>query len=110
MSKIMDIQEIIRIKALLEDYFKQYRDCKYRSEHMPKKRDRSLATDEMLTYASKIEKELRNPLIFSEISDGNSFQFENFWRYVNSDLPIYLEKIERLLERLKSEMDNDSNR
>ena len=103
MSKEKEIQEIERIKSSLEYHFQKYKDYKYDSQKASRKNDRSRASDNMITHAKYIESELGNPLIFHEIHDGNPFQFENFWRYVDSDLPDYLRKIESLLEKLKSE-------
>jgi hypothetical protein len=103
MSKEKEIQEIERIKSSLEYHFQKYKDYKYDSQKASRKNDRSRASDNMVTHAKYIESELENPLIFREIRDGNPFQFENFWRYVDSDLPDYLRKIESLLEKLKSE-------
>ena len=103
MSKEREIHEIERIKSSLEYHFQKYRDYKYDSQYASRKSDRSRASNDMFTHAQYIERELGNPLVFSEIQNGNPFQFEDFWKYVNSDLPGYLKKIESLLERLKSE-------
>lgn len=102
-KKEKEIKEIERIKASLEYHFQEYNDYKLRSTNASKKIDRNKASDDMFTHAKYIEMELLNPLIFSIISDGNPFQFEDFWKYVNSDLPKYLIKIESFLEKIKSE-------
>jgi len=103
MSKEKEIHEIERIKFSLEYHFQQYKDYKYESQHASRKNDRNRAFDNMVTHARYIECELNNPLVYSEICDGGQFQFEGFWKYVNSDLPGYLSKIESLLVKLKSE-------
>lgn len=107
MSKEKEIQEIERIKSSLEYHFQKYKDYKYDSQNASRKNDRSRASDSMFTHARYIESELQNPLIFREIHDGNQFQFENFSRNVNSDLPDYLRIIESLLEKLKSENEEE---
>lgn len=107
MSKEEEIHEIERIKSSLEYHFKRYNDYKYESKSASKKSDRSRASDNMFNHAKYIENELLNPLVFSVIRNGNPFQFENFGRYVNSDLPDYLSKIESLLEKLKSEKEEE---
>lgn len=107
MSKEKEIHEIERIKSSLEYHFQKYKDYKYDSQKASRKNDRSRASDNMFTHAKYIESELQNPLIFSEIHDGNPFQFEDFWKYVNSDLPDYLRKIESLLEKLKSDKEEE---
>lgn len=107
MSKEKEIHEIERILSSLEYHFQQYKNYKYDSQNASRKNERSRATDNMLTQARYIESELHNPHVFSEIYDGNQFQFEDFWRYVNSDLPDYLRKIESLLEKLKSEKEEE---
>jgi hypothetical protein len=91
----------------LEHHLQKYNDYKYDSRKASRKKDRSRASDNMITYANFIERELSNPLISSIIYDGSQFQFEDFWRYVDSDLPGYLEKIESLLEKLKSEKEEE---
>ena len=107
MSKEKEISEIERIKNSIEHHFSQYQDYKYKSKNASKKDDRNRASDYMYTHANFIERELHSSLVFSEISDQNQFQFENFSRYVESDVPDYLKKIESLLERLKSEKDKE---
>lgn len=107
MSKEKEILEIERIKSSLEYHFQKYNDYKLESKNASRKNDRSRALDNMYTHASYIESELNNPLVFSEIQDGNQFQFEEFGKYVNSDFPGYLGKIESLLEKLKSEKNED---
>ena len=107
MSKEKEIQEIERIKSSLEYHSQKYNDYKYESKNASRQKDRSRASDNMFTHAEYIKSELLNPLVFSEIHDGNQFQFEDFWKYVNSDLPGYLSKIVSLLEKLKSEKEEE---
>jgi len=107
MSKQKEINEIERIKSSLEYHFEKYNEYKYLSQKASRKNDRSKATDNMFTHTEFIERELHNPLVFDVISDGNPFQFEDFWKYVNSDMPKYLRKIELLLEKLKSEKEEE---
>jgi hypothetical protein len=102
MSKEKEIYEIERIKSVLEYHFQKYKDCKYDSKNASKKKDRDRATDNMITHANYLEQQLYNPLILSAIIDGNQFQFEDFWKYVESDMPDYLMKIDSLVEKLKS--------
>ncbi len=61
--------------------------------------------DNMITHTRFIEQELSNPLVSGVIHDGSQFQFEDFWKYVESDLPNYLKKIKALLNKLKSEVE-----
>lgn len=103
MSKEKEINEIKRIKSSLEYHYEKYNDYKYDSQNASKQNERSRASDSMITHANYIERELQHPLIFNEINDGNPFQFEHFWKYVKSDMPDYLEKIESLLKKLKSD-------
>lgn len=107
MSKEKEIQEIERIKSSLEYHFQKYNEYKYSSTNASKKNDRKKASENMSTHAEYIEMELHNPLIISIITDGNQFQFEDFWRYVNSDLPGYLREIEFYLEKMKSEKEEE---
>ena len=107
MSKEKEIQEIERIKSSLEYHFQRYIDYKYESKNASRQNDRKRASDNMFTHAKSIERELHNPLVFSEISDGSQFQVEDFQYYVGSDLPDFLRKIESLLERLKSEKEEE---
>ena len=94
MSKEKEIQEVERIKSSLEYHFQKYQDYKYDSKNASRKKDRDHAHDNMVTHAEYIKNELQKPLVFSEINDGNPFQFEYFWRYINSDMPDYLRKID----------------
>ena len=107
MSKEKEIQEVERIKSSLEYHFQKYQDYKYDSKNASRKKDRDHAHDHMVTHAEYIKNELQKPLVFSEINDGNPFQFEYFWRYINSDMPDYLRKIETFLEKLKSEKNEE---
>ena len=107
MSKEKEIQEVERIKLSLEYHFQKYQDYKYDSKNASRKKDRDHAHDNMVTHAEYIKNELQKPLVFSEINDGNPFQFEYFWRYINSDMPDYLRKIETFLEKLKSEKNEE---
>lgn len=107
MSKEKEIKEIERIKSSLEYHLQKYIDYKYDSKKASRKNERSKASDNMITHAKYIEMELSNPLISSIIYDGSQFQFEDFWRYVDSDLPEYLRKIESLLAKLKSEKEEE---
>lgn len=103
MATEKEIQQIERIKTSLEYHLKRYSEYKYQSKNASRKKDREKAMDNMITHTKYIELELQNSLVFETISDGNQFQFEDFWRYVESDLPEYLVKITALLEKLKSE-------
>ncbi len=103
MSKDKEIREIERIKSSLEYHFERYRNYKYDAKNSSKKDDRNRASENMCIEAKLIEKELLNPLVLREIYNGNPYQFEDFWKYVDSDLPGYLSKIDSLLEKLKSE-------
>lgn len=103
MSKEKEIQEIQRIKSSLEYHYQKYKDYKYNSKTLSRKKDRDRALDNMITHSNYIERELQNSLVFNAISDGNQFQFEDFWRYVESDMSDYLTKIDSLLDKLKSE-------
>lgn len=103
MSKEKEIQEIERIKSSLEFHFEKYKVNKHNLKHASRKKDRDRASDDMITNTKYIERELSNPLVADEIYDGNQYQFEDFFKYVDSDLPDYLRKIESKLERLKSE-------
>ncbi|MCZ4696438.1 hypothetical protein DWB61_17395 [Ancylomarina euxinus] len=103
MSKEKEILEIERIKESLEYHFDKYKEYKSDAKNASRKKDRDRASDNMVTHAKFIENELYNPLVNSTISNGGQFQFESFWRYVESDLPDYLSKIEALLDQQKSE-------
>lgn len=107
MSKEKEIHEIERIMSSLEYHFQKYKDYKYDSEYAPRKNDRSRASDNMIAHSDYIERLLHNPLVFDAIIDGGPFQFEDFWKYVKSDLPDYLKKIASLLEKLKSEKEEE---
>jgi len=107
MSKEKEIHEIERIKSSLEYHLQEYRNSKYDSIHASRKNDRNKASRNMIIHADYIKLELHNPLVFNKISDDGQFQFEGFWKYVESDLPDYLRKIESLLEKLKSEKEKE---
>jgi hypothetical protein len=107
MTTEKEIQEIERIKTSLEFHLQKYSEYKYQSNNASRKKDRGKALDNMITHSKFIENELLSPLVFNAISDGNQFQFEDFWRYVESDLPEYLIKIESLLNKLKSDKEEE---
>lgn len=66
----------------------------------------------MISTAQYVEKLLLNPVTFDIIADGNPFQFEDFWKYVESDLPDYLQTLKAHLETLElkeKELNKDQN-
>ena len=107
MSKEKEILEIEKIKSKLEYHFEKYKDYKYDSKTASRKKDREKASDNMITHASYLEEILCDPLISSAIIDENQFQFEDFWKYVESDMPDYLTKIDSLLGSLKSNKNDE---
>jgi len=100
MSKEKEILKIERIKSQLEYHFEQYKEFKNNLQRASRKKDKDKAFENMCIHAKYIEDLLGDPLIYSVIDNGQQFQFEDFWRYVDSDLPDYLKKIESLLEKL----------
>ena len=107
MSKEKEILEIEKIKSVLEYHFEKYKDYKYDSKTASRKKDRERASDHMTTHANYLQQTLYNPLISSAIINENQFQFEDFWKYVESDMPDYLTKIDSLLESLKSNKNDE---
>ncbi len=107
MSKDKEIREIERIKSSLEYHFGRYRYYKNELKSASKKDDRNRASENMCVEATLIKKELLNPLVFSEIYNGNPDPFEDFWKFVDSDLPEYLIQIDSLLGKLKSDKEEE---
>ncbi len=103
MNNEQEIHEIEKIISSLEYHFQKYIDYKYDSKSAKRKKDRDRAFDNMITHVEYIKNELSNPLVFNIINNGSQFQFEDFWKYVQSDMPDYLNKITSSLEKLKSE-------
>lgn len=52
----------------------------------------------MATHASFLQNCLSTPAILPLIVNGSPFQFEDFWKFTDSDMPEYLEKIKRQIE------------
>ena len=103
MNKNNEIQEIESIKSSLEYHFKMYNEYKSRSIQASRQKDRINATDDMFTHARCIELGLNKPIIFDIVKNGDPAQFGDFIKYVNSDFPKYLAKIESFLVSLRSE-------
>ncbi len=107
MAKLADKikYELSRIESLYETYH----EYKYNSKHSRLKKDRNRATDSMFTYAEMIERILVNPPIADIIVDGGQYQFEDFCKYVDSDLPGYIEKIKNRIVELENEAPIEDN-
>lgn len=103
MNKEQQIKETERIVTSLRYHLQKYREYKIKSQTSSRQKDKSNANNNMITHADAIEHELSNSLVYGVISTGGQFQFEDFWRYVESDVPNYISIIETHLETLKSE-------
>lgn len=90
----------------IEKHFEEYKEHKTQSKIASKKADRNKATNSMMNSADEIEKLLREYPACEIIKDGNPFQFEDFWKYVASDMPDYLKALKAHLDKLKIE-DNE---
>lgn len=99
MMKLVDQikYQLSRLKSL----YVSYDEHKYNSKHARRKKDRDRATDSMFTYADMIQRTLITPPIAEIILDGGQYQFEDFWKYVDSDMPEYIEKIENRIAELE---------
>ena len=102
------IEEIKDQLNRLDSLYNLYLESKNKSKNARLKKDRERATDSMFSYASMIESILVNPPILNIIVDGNPYQFEDFWKYVDSDLPDYIKKIKARLDELDSSISTDN--
>lgn len=84
----------------LKYHFDQYKENKYNSKAFSRKPDRERAHKNMITSSTYLENLLTRQPLVSIIRDGNQFQFEDFWRYVESDVPDYILKIEDHIKNL----------
>jgi hypothetical protein len=87
------IQEIEKIKSLLEYHYQKYWNNKYDLQCASRKNDKKKASDKMLTHVKSIEQLLRNSHIINIIDNGGQFQFEGFRNFIESDFPDYLKSI-----------------
>lgn len=98
------INELERIVYSLEYHLREYSKFKSESKHNPRQKERTRAFDNMFTHAKAIENELTSSLVYPIIQDGSPYyiQFEDLKKYVESDVPGYIEKIKSYLEDLKN--------
>lgn len=86
----------------LESLYNLYGEYKEKSKTARLKKDRERATSSMFSYAEMIERTLVNPPIAEIIVDGGQYQFEDFYKYVDSDLPDYIKKIKERIAELEN--------
>ncbi len=103
------VNEIKYQLGRLESLYESYREYKYKSKNDRLKKDRERATNSMSNYADMIERTLVNPPIAEIIIDGGQYQFEDFWKYVDSDMPDYLEKIRQRIIELENPVGEEDN-
>lgn len=97
-------EELKKLKdslEILEYHYSEYKDYKYKSKHEKLKRNRDYALSEMAAHAKFLQNCLSTPTIFPLIKNESPFQFEDFWKYANSDMPEYLEKIKTRIAQLE---------
>ena len=98
------IEEIRRLKEIisrLEYHFDKYLEYKFQSANASRKPDKDRAHKSMISSAGYIESLLLEWPCYAIIKNGNQFQFENFWRYVESDMPDYLSVLKTHVEKLE---------
>lgn len=86
-------QEIIISIDIIEYHLAKYTEYKYISQYGKKASERKRAVDNMIISANYIESELCKSHIYPILNNQNPYAFENFWKYVESDVPGYLKKI-----------------
>lgn len=101
-QRIINVLE--RIIYSLEYHLREYSKLKLESKHNPRQKERTRALDNMYTHAMAIENCLTDSLVYPIIQDGSPsyIQFEDFKKYVESDVPEYIEKIKSYLEDIKN--------
>lgn len=95
--------------SLLKSLYVSYDEHKYNSKHARRKKDRARATESMFTYADMIQSTLITPPIAEIILDGGQYQFEDFWKFVDIDMPKYIEKIENRIAELEDPQPIEDN-
>lgn len=104
MKEFSELEALERALPILEGQYRLYQEAKDKSHYARLKRDREHASSDMMIHADFLEKELtNNRYVLATIYDGNQFQFEDFYRYVDSDMPEFLQKIKDRIEVLKGE-------
>ena len=99
MMKLVD--QIKYQLSRLESLYNLYSEYKEKSKYARLKKDRERATSSMFSYAEMIEQTLVNPPIAEIIVEGGQYQFEDFYKYVDSDLPDYIKKIKERIAELE---------
>lgn len=95
------IEEIRKLKELiprLEYHFENYKEYKHQAKYASRKIDRDRSHKSMISSAGYIENLLLEWPCYGIIKNGNQFQFEDFWKYVESDMPDYLSALKTHLE------------
>ena len=59
----------------------------------------------MYSHAEYLKRTLtENRYVLATVFDGNHFQFEDFIKYVDSDMSGYIQKVKERIEKLEGEM------
>lgn len=102
MAKSEELKELKDALEILEFHYSEYKDYKCKSKH-GRLKDKERALSEMMAHAKLLQNCLSTPAIFPLIANGSPFQFEDFWKFADSDMPEYIEKIKRRIEELEKQ-------
>ena len=97
------IVELEQVVSYLEYHLQQYCDYEQKFKYDRIKKDRDRALDNMVTHADYIKNVLLREDVYPIIKNGSPLyiQFEDFWRYVKSDTPGYIETLKKYIENKK---------
>ena len=102
-EKQRNISQLERVVSSLEYHLEKYKESKCKSKNGRLQKDRKQALDDMFTHAKYMKAELEQ--VYPIISDGSPsyFQFEDFGKYAESDVPDYIETLKNYIEKLKQD-------
>ena len=102
MEQSEELKELKDALEILEYHYSEYKEYKSKSKR-GRAKDREYALSEMMAHAKFLQNCLSTPTIFPLIANGSPFQLESFWKFADSDMPEYLEKIKRRIEELEKQ-------
>lgn len=105
MIESSELETLKRTLPILEGHYKMYIEERDKSNYSRLKKDREHANHNMFSHAEYLKRALTaNHYVLATIYDGNQYQFEDFIKYVDSDMPGYIQKVKERIEKLEGKM------
>lgn len=105
MIKLSELKSLKTALLELEGHYNMYLEERDKSYNSRLKKDRKSAEQNMYAHAKYLVMTLtKNPYVLAVVYNGNQFQFEDFIKFVDSDMPGYIQKVKERIEKLEEVM------